>query len=107
MKDRLFKILSDSAVSANLRTFAKKFSHWFGKSPLGRTFTITESSIVAVAALCGETAVQMFFDGEDMTVGGKKVSEYFAECEKIDVFAQSMSSSSGEFKYPLAAPGVA
>lgn len=81
MKERVDKILSDEKTKAKLTAFAQRFKHWFGKTPRDRTFEITEGSIVAVAALCGETSVVAFFDGEDLTVAGKKVTAYFAELE--------------------------
>ena len=81
----LDKALQDGATRKKYIEFAQGLAQWHGKTPLGRKFTITRSSLIAAAYFCGETAVEKFFDGDDLSCKGRKVSEWLADCEKVEV----------------------
>lgn len=82
---RIDKAVLDPATKTSAFAVADRFKHFNGKVPLGRPFSITRSSLAAAVVLCGETAVVKFFDGEDLTVDGRKVSEWLGDCEKVEV----------------------
>jgi hypothetical protein len=82
---RIDKAMLDPEARSSAFAIADRFKQYHGKVLLGKSFAVTRSSLAAVAVLCGETAVVKFFDGEDLTAHGRKVSEWLADCEKVEV----------------------
>lgn len=77
--DLLTKQLQHQDVKRKYMALVKYYEPvYVGKRVLGHNFIVTPGSLIGAAAECGETAVQLFFDGVDTVVKGKKVGEWMA-----------------------------
>lgn len=82
----LQRALANNEAKGKLIAVAERYDAVYGgKKILGHDFLVTRGALVGAAFECGESAVTGFFDGFDVVVNGKRVSEWLAAYASFEV----------------------